>query len=127
MKEYDFNLIFVYPETDCSFPKCSSDCIFNGTEIFNHGHIDRSKLLSAVQEYFVGTDKGFAELHENAVDHCMEVHKKMQEKHASKPKTDGEHKCDKSKGKFAKCLHRYYFRNCPAAVWTNCMYINKLF
>lgn len=102
-------------------PKCSSDCYFNGTEIVNNGKIDRPKLLAALKDHFVGADPGFGELHEKAIDHCIDY---VEKKIASKP-TDN--KCDKAKTGLAFCLHRYYFKNCPSAAWVNCKLSSPFF
>lgn len=101
----------------CINPKCPSNCIF-GDDVFVDGEINRDNLMLVITEQFESSPE-FNELHDAAVDHCMEIRAKMIEKFGGKMK-DG--KCDRTKGGFAMCLHRYYFNNCPEDVWEDCRF-----
>lgn len=88
-----------------------------GSDVFVDGDINRDNLMLAINEHFESAP-AFNELHDPAVDHCIEVRAKIIEKFGGKMR-DG-NKCDRSKGGFAMCLHRYYFNNCPDDAWENC-------
>lgn len=94
--------------------KCFTDCIF-GEDVFVDEKVDRDNLMLALTDFFEDSSS-FNELHDPAVDYCIDAREKGIEYFSGEKR---ESRCDPNQIRFFLCVYYFYFNNCPADVWNS--------